>query len=205
MNRSVEFFDTQFRRQVQQRDFTLNPFEQLALPYLRGRVLDLGCGLGNLAIEAARRGCPVLAIDASPNAIQHITDVARSEALPIEALTADLSKYQITGDFHLIVSIGLLMFLKRDHAQKLLSEIKRHVEPGGCAIINALIEGTTYMDMFDPAQYYLFSRDELQNSFVGWELLESKRDQFEAPRGTVKVFTTIVARRPYEGNSEAGA
>jgi SAM-dependent methyltransferase len=60
---SIRFFDTQFRHQVQAADLRLNPFEQRALPHLRGRVLDYGCGLGNLALAAARQGCEVLALE----------------------------------------------------------------------------------------------------------------------------------------------
>ena len=51
--RAIEFFDTQFQRQVNSADYALNPFEQAALPFLFGDVLDLGCGLGNLSIAAA--------------------------------------------------------------------------------------------------------------------------------------------------------
>ena len=51
MNRSVSFFDTQFQHQIRETNFVLNPFEKLALPQLRSKVLDLGCGLGNLAME----------------------------------------------------------------------------------------------------------------------------------------------------------
>ena len=51
---SVRFFEAQFQRQVSSGEFELNPFERLALPYLSGEVLDLGCGLGNLAVAAAR-------------------------------------------------------------------------------------------------------------------------------------------------------
>ena len=56
MTQSVRFFETQFQRQVAAAEFALNPFERLALPFLNGEVLDLGCGLGNLALEAARAG-----------------------------------------------------------------------------------------------------------------------------------------------------
>jgi tellurite methyltransferase len=196
MNRSVDFFDTQFERQVRAGDFALNPFEQSALPFLRGRILDLGCGLGNLAIEAGRRGCSVVALDASVHAIERIRKVASAEALPVEAKVADLATYRITEDFDVIVSIGLLMFMESSYARQLLNEIQSHVRPDGLAIINVLIEGTTYLDMFEPGGYYLFGRNELRDQFAEWDLLESKYDSFDAPGSTVKRFATVIARKP---------
>ena len=56
-NASVQFFDQQFRRQVAAGEHELNPFEIAALPYLRGEVLDYGCGLGNLAIGGCKNFC----------------------------------------------------------------------------------------------------------------------------------------------------
>jgi 2-polyprenyl-3-methyl-5-hydroxy-6-metoxy-1,4-benzoquinol methylase len=58
-SRSVSFFDEHIRRPPDDEVPKLNPFEEPALPYLRGDVLDFGCGLGNLAFAAARRGCRV--------------------------------------------------------------------------------------------------------------------------------------------------
>jgi len=55
LTRSVEFFDAQFQRQIREREYALNPFETLALDYLKGTVLDLGSGLGNVSLEAGRR------------------------------------------------------------------------------------------------------------------------------------------------------
>ncbi|HEY2934108.1 MAG TPA: methyltransferase domain-containing protein [Acidobacteriota bacterium] len=196
MDRSIEFFDNQFQRQVREGDFSLNPFEKLALPFLRGRVLDLGCGLGNLTIEAARRGCPVLAFDASVNAIERIRNVVAAEGLPVQAELVDLTAYRISADFDVIVSIGLLMFMKRLQAHEILKDIHSHVRPGGCAIINVLIEGTTYLDMFEPGHYYLFGHSELQDQFAGWDLLESRWDSFEAPGPSIKMFASVAARKP---------
>lgn len=92
---NIRFFDTRFRRQVRESDLKLNPFEQEALPYLHGRVLDYGCGLGNLAVAAAKRGCSIVALDASRTAMEHVRQVARADSLPIHAAEADLRKYEL--------------------------------------------------------------------------------------------------------------
>lgn len=201
MNRSIDFFETQFQSQTRAEEFALNPFETLALPYVSGQTLDLGCGLGNLAIEAAKRGCSVVALDASPTAIAHLRQAAASARLPIHAELADLTSYRITATYETIVAIGLLMFFAKERARELLDDIKAHVRPGGHAILNTLIDGTTYADMFAPDHYYLFTESELSARFEGWTLREFKLQRFEAPRSTVKAFATIVARRTGEASA----
>jgi len=192
---SVSIFDKQFQKQVSEQSFALNPFEAAALPHLTGSVLDLGCGLGNLAVEAARCGASVVAVDASPTAVAHIQRVAEQEKLALQGVQADLSNYQIDGQFDSIAAIGLLMFFDRARALELLEEIQRHVKPGGCAVINVLIEGTTFLGMFQPGHYYLFGREALVQRFAGWQLLEHVYQTFPAPENTEKVFATIVARK----------
>ena len=194
-NQSVTFFDIQFHKQVAGNDFALNPFEKVVLPYVRGRVLDLGCGLGNLSIEAARRGADVVAIDASSVAVEIIQEATLNENLRIRPVLADIASYSILETFDTIVAIGLLMFFRREKALALLSDIQEHVAEHGLAIINVLTEGTTYMGMFEPGNYYLFGRDELQQRFKGWGILRSIHDSFDAPGNTKKEFSTIVAQK----------
>jgi tellurite methyltransferase len=195
-SRSVEFFDRQFQRQSQAGEYALNPFESAALPYLHGEVLDLGCGMGNLALAAARAGCTVTALDASPAAIADLSGRARQAGLPVRAEAADLRAYSATLKYDCVVSIGLLMFFACTRARAVLLQIARAVRPGGIAAINVLVEGTTFMDMFDPSGYCLFGPDELRSAFDGWETLLSKHEEFPAPGGTVKRFHTLIARRP---------
>ena len=195
-NTSVAFFDRQFRQQVSEQDFRLNPFELAALPHLKGRVLDFGCGLGNLAIAAALEGCSVLALDASPAAISQLQQRANVESLPIEAIEADLRNYPIAGDFDCVVSIGLLMCFDCTTARRVLAMLQARLRPGGIAVINTLIEGTSYLDIFGTGDYCLFGRDEMAECFAGWDIIDSEFRDFDAPGQTVKSFVTIVARKP---------
>ena len=193
---SIRFFDAQFQRQVRDADLRLNPFEEAAIPYLHGRVLDYGCGLGNLSVAAAHQGCSVVALDASHTAIEHLRRVAQAESLSIQAVEADLRIYELREEFDTVVSIGLLMFFDCATAFAQLSNMQAHVRPGGVALINVLVEGTTYLDMFDPSSHCLFSREEMHIRFAGWEILHFEHQDFPAPREQVKSFVTVVARRP---------
>jgi tellurite methyltransferase len=192
---SIAFFDTQFQRQVREGDFALNPFEKAALPYLSGRVLDFGCGLGNLAVAAAERGCSVVALDASRTAIEHLRQVASSKALPIEAYEAELRDYELREDFDAVVSIGLLMFFDCPAALRQLANLQSHVRRDGVAVLNVLVEGTTYLDMFDPRAYCLFVREELPRRFAGWKVLRCEFQDFDAPGGRIKSFVTVIAQK----------
>lgn len=194
--RPVEFFESQFQRQVGAKDFELNPFERTGLDYVHGEVLDLGCGLGNLAIEAARRGCMVTAIDGSATGIARIREAAREAHLAVEAMEADLGHFRIASDYDTIVAIGVLMFFHQSRALDLLADIQAHVRAGGRAVVNVLIEGTTYLDMFTPGEYYLFGHNELSERFAGWAIEMDWYDHFPAPGGTQKAFATVIARKP---------
>lgn len=194
--RSTHFFDQQFQQQITRGEFALNPFEQAVLPHLSGGVLDLGCGLGNLAIAAARNGCAVTALDASRTAVDRVNEAANKLGLGLAAYQVDLSHYTIDGDYDSVVSIGLLMFFPQDKACAMLADIIRHTKPGGVAAINVLTEGTTFMAMFEPQHYYLFDDHELTKAFAGWEILLSQYDEFPAPENTVKKFHTLVAKKP---------
>jgi tellurite methyltransferase len=194
--KSVAFFESQFQRQVRDQEYALNPFEILALDYVKGSVLDFGCGLGNLSLEAGRRGHRVLAVDASPTAVARLNKDAEREGLPVRGIQADIENWTIDESYDTIVVIGLLMFFRHETALRLLNAIQEQVKPGGRAIGNVLIEGTTYLRMFDSDNYCLFRRNELDERFDGWNILDSRYHTFPAPEGTRKDFSTIIAEKP---------
>jgi tellurite methyltransferase len=195
-NRSIAFFNRQFEQQVKGPEPGLNPFEQAALPHLRGDVLDYGCGMGQLALVAARAGCSVLALDASEVAVAHLQRAAESEHLALTAGVADLRFHRLGDPFDTIVCIGLLMFFDCATAEQALAELEAHLRPGGTMIVNVLVEGTTYMDMFDTQSHCLFERDALTRRYAHWDVVLSELSDYPAPGGLNKAFATVIVRKP---------
>lgn len=196
MNHAVAFFDGQFKHQVEQAQYALNPFEEAALPQLSGRVLDFGCGLGNLSMALAQRGCDVLAIDASPTGVAALNARAQAARLPVTALVEDATRYEPSEMFDSIACIGLLMFVDCPTARIVLARLQSALRPGGVLAFNVLIAGTTFMDMFDPARHCLWRTDEIESAFADWDVVYQHDAEFPARDGLVKRFRTLVARKP---------
>ena len=87
------------------------------------RVLDAGCGTGQLSEELALRGCQVVAADISPSLLQ----VARSR-IPghlqknIEFITGDMVSRKL-GNFDYIIAMDSLIYYNRKDLGSLLLEL----------------------------------------------------------------------------------
>ena len=87
------------------------------------RVLDAGCGTGQLSEELALRGCQVVAADISPSLIQ----VARSR-IPthlqknIEFVTGDMVSPEL-GNFDYVIAMDSLIYYTRTDLGSLLIEL----------------------------------------------------------------------------------
>jgi len=134
--------------------------------------------------------------------VARINEDAQCERLSVRGIQADIEIWTIDVSYDTIVVIGLLMFFRRETALQLLTDIQEHVKPGGRAIVNVLIEGTTYLGMFDLDNYCLFGRTELDERFEGWNILESRYQTFLAPENTRKDFSTLIAEKPRRKTEE---
>ena len=77
-------------------------FERRALRHVAGRVLDIGCGAGRIALYLQEKGHDVVGIDNSPMAIQTCRErgLEHAEVLPITRVSSRL------GAFDTIVMFG---------------------------------------------------------------------------------------------------
>ena len=106
------------------------------------RVLDAGCGQGDLAIELARRGFEVTGFDISGVAIDQARAKAAAAGLSITFDVQDATRLSLPGaSFNSIFDSGLLHSLYRigpDHVDAYLAQLPDLAAPGGALFIVAV-------------------------------------------------------------------
>jgi magnesium-protoporphyrin O-methyltransferase len=95
---------------------------------IRGqRILDAGCGTGALAIDAARRGAHVVAIDLSPTLIDLARDRAARETLPgsIDFRVGDMLDPALGRFDHIVAMDSLIHYRAADILRVLVAQAAR--------------------------------------------------------------------------------
>lgn len=73
------------------------------------KILDIGCGPGNLSLPLARAGAEVTALDISTGMLDHLKEAARLEELAVKPLecswwTADIDLLEFRNKFDLVIA-----------------------------------------------------------------------------------------------------
>jgi ubiquinone/menaquinone biosynthesis C-methylase UbiE len=143
--------------------------ESLSLP-AGARVLDVGCGPGELMLKLLRRGYDVSGIDIAEGMVGEALSTIRASGFPqfSAATVGDIERLEFkNGDFDVVVASGVIEYQKGDDAS--LKEMKRVLKPGGHLILNVT----------NKFSYITIS----ENIFLGFKKLPGVRSAVSVVRG----------------------
>ena len=103
------------------------------------RVLDLGCGRGELTYEFAKAGCEVTAVDYSESSIELARSCFDGEEslLPkVKFLLADVCSAPIHGQYDLAVAADLIEHLAPAELDTLFARVSRYLRDAGVFVVH---------------------------------------------------------------------
>ena len=116
-------------------------FRRLVRPLLPRvkSVCELGCGTGNRALEFARRGLRVFALDLSPTMLRTARQKARRAGLPIRFIRGDMRTFRLPQQVDLVTSEwGAINHVPRKtDLVRVVRAVGRALRPGGYFMFDA--------------------------------------------------------------------
>lgn len=176
-------------------EFLLN--QALARGTTGDRVLELGCGTGNLTIRLARAGLTPVGVDSS----EAMLAVARAKEPRLDWRHADFRDLRLGATFPLVVSIfdSVNNLLSPEDFSAMARSVRRHLEPTGLFIFDVNTraglrepwDGNRVEGWIDDI-HYLWTQH--FDEALGLATLTA---HFRTPR---REFTEVHRERPYEAD-----
>lgn len=178
------------------------------------RLLDLGCGQGDLVLKFARQGAVVTGLDISPSAVQVATRIARERGTPATFVVADLAEPLPFKDasFEVVSFVLSLHYFRREVTARIVREIARVSTPRGllCLYVNTLQEGKGRAERGQVSRYVepgvvterdgvtrrYFSGDDIHELLGNWAIELLELTTVESLQGRDKSCWRVLARRP---------
>ena len=124
--------------------------QELLAPSPGMRILDAGCGTGNLSLKLARMGCSVTGVDISENMLAVAREKAIREGLEAEFTNMDVCALKFPDEcFEAAVSMAAFEFVA--DRKKALEEMFRAVRKGGTVLVGTINRESPWGEMYAEA------------------------------------------------------
>lgn len=172
------------------------------------RVLDVGAGNGNVAVEAARHGADVTAVDLSPVQVARGRERTGREGVEVEWLVADAEELPFAdGSFtHVLSAFGAVF---APNPERAAAEIFRVCQTGGVVALTAWPDDSMMGEIVAAIRAAVPTATAFTDRELGWGDPEVARARLAAHSGHVEVqrrwFPWDVAARAAAGAEDCGA
>ncbi|MGY4674770.1 SAM-dependent methyltransferase TehB, partial [Ursidibacter arcticus] len=141
----------------------------------QGKALDLGCGRGRNALYLNLLGFDVTAVDHNQESIDFLNYMIEKEgATQIQTGVYDINQADIQGEYDLIISTVVMMFLNRERIPAIIENMQRNTKIGGYNLIVCAMDTEKHPCTMPFS--FTFKEGELKNYYQGWELVKYNED-----------------------------
>lgn len=157
-----------------------------------GRIADLGCGTGRLALSLAARGHRAIAVDLSEEMLRVVRQKADELGLPIDLLKANLVELDsldtASVDYAACLFSTFGMIQGAENREQALGHFARILKPGG---LLALHVHNRWRNLFVPDG----RRWVIHNTWQAWRGKCPAGDKFYAYRGIPNFYLHVFTRK----------
>jgi cyclopropane fatty-acyl-phospholipid synthase-like methyltransferase len=163
---------------------------------IHGRVLDIGCGLGDNAVFLARQGHHVTGLDISPTALVTARRRAADAGADVGFGVADATRLDgYTADFDTVVDSGMYHCLGDADKRSYAAAVRRAARPGATLLLSAFSDANARTQDWNRP---MVSEHTLRETLggAGWHITSLSSNTIVRPHaGTEAELWLLVAQR----------
>jgi tellurite methyltransferase len=145
-----------------------------------GQALDCGAGDGRNSLFLSESGFDVDAVDLSSVACAQLQSEADARNLSVRAIVGDISSYEFSKKYDLVVTAFMLQHLKRDGARQFIAEAQKFASDNGIHVIGAQTVNGDFFRVNPETENFFDTGNELKELYSDWEILEYYKTNKEA-------------------------
>lgn len=164
------------------------------------KAMDLGCGSGRNSLYLNLLGFDVDACDHNAQSVEFIDEIIEKEGLQnIHTQVRDINDLVIDGQYGLILSTVVFMFLDRQKIPAIIDNMQQSTQPGGYNLIVAAMSTDDYPCNMPFS--FTFKHNELKEYYRDWTIVKYNEDlgalhKKDAEGNRIKLrFATLLAKK----------